>query len=86
METVQISPEEINGEGNLLYTVIFIDEDDHEDTNIELWKANDEDHLYEQVKEEVVQSSEERMENTIFDDSWGYTILHKFIGALNHII
>lgn len=41
---------EIMGEGPILFAVNIIDVEDPEDSSAELWFANDEDHLYDQVR------------------------------------
>ena len=83
---------EIKGDpkGKKLFTVITVDKDDYEDSFIELWIANSEDHLYDLVKAEYIgtDTSEDDedgffMEGPMgeaFDDDWGFSILATEIG------
>jgi hypothetical protein len=84
---------DVNGEGKKLYTVILIDTDDHEDSSIQMWKANDEDDLYNQILEDYLGYSldnAEEVENNMmhyqvvsnFEEDWGFEILFKEIGEL----
>ena len=41
----------VQGTGSNLYALIMVDQDDSEDTTLELWRADSEDHLYDQVSE-----------------------------------
>lgn len=72
-------------DGKELYTVTTIDEDDSEDTDTDLWKANNELDLYELVKEKYVGEPDGQDERLIeqlvgkFEYDWGITILYKKI-------
>jgi hypothetical protein len=68
------------GEGKLVWAVISVDEEDHEDSNVTIWRADSEEHLYDQVKKEMVGDDEEYQEE--FEDAWGYKILPKRIGEV----
>lgn len=70
--------------GKKLFVVTIIDSDDSEDSKSELWLANDEDHLYELVKEKCVGDDEEEDEFMIqaFEDDWGFTILSTEVGKV----
>ena len=72
----------VSGKGNKLYVVTFIDTEDVEFSVVELWKANDDDHLYDQILEEMVEDNilEEEMIKDDLDSKWGYSILIKEIG------
>jgi hypothetical protein len=91
--TVSIPTEEIHGKGSQLWALIFVDEDDAEDTNLELWRADDEEDLYQQYKsswdEENEDDEDDEEESDDFfmqrlDDDWGYKILPKLIGKISH--
>jgi hypothetical protein len=53
-----IDPTAVQGTGSNLYAVIMIGQDDSEDTTLQLWRADDEDHLYDQVSEEFYDGQE----------------------------
>lgn len=82
----------IHGEGGQLWGIIIIDEDDSEDSTLELWRANDEDHLYEQFKvsrmgyqEDDEDDDDDDEEMTLeyrLDQDWGFTLLPQFIGNI----
>lgn len=83
--------ENVHGDenGKKLFVVTVIDEDDAEDTTSAMWLANDEDHLYDLVKEEYVGEPDEDGEYdeddpiaASFDDDWGLTILYKEVGTV----
>ena len=48
-----IDPNTIKGTGNNLCALIQVDQDDSEDATIELWRAYNQDHLYNQVAEDL---------------------------------
>lgn len=86
-----IEDDKVKGEGKQLWAVISIDTEDHEDTSTEFWRANDEDHLYEQAKksflgvdqdEEVEDDDQASMFVEKFDEEWGFEILYKLIGDI----
>ena len=80
---ISIPDQDILGEGKLLYGVITVDQDDTEDSNVALWRANDEDHLYEQVKRDFCGDDEDGfLSKESFDEAWGYWILPKEIGKI----
>jgi hypothetical protein len=53
---IQVKDSIVRGpaDGKFLYAVVNIDEQDIEDSSIELWAANDEDHLKQLVKDDYV--------------------------------
>lgn len=74
--------------GKALFIVTTIDTDDTEDTTSEIWQANDEDHLYELVRESYVgeEDDEEFMGSEMsnrFEDDWGINILSKHIANID---
>jgi hypothetical protein len=75
--------------GKKLFIVTVIDEDDAEDTSSSMWLANDEDRLFDLVKEEYVGEPDEDGEYDeddpvakAFDNDWGLTILYKEVGTV----
>jgi hypothetical protein len=81
--------EKVKGDltGKKLFVVVTIDQEDSEDSTTELWRANDEDHLQDLVKEEYVGDEfgddEEffgQSPSDIFDEDWGFSILVTEIG------
>ena len=87
MIKAQIDPGKVRGEGKKIYIVVTVDQEDPEDTSTEIWRANDEDHLYEQVKEDFIGHNEniepgslsERISDD-FEADWCYSILYTEIG------
>lgn len=81
-----IDPTTVQGTGNNLYALIKVDQDDAEDTTIELWRADNEDHLYDQVLEDFQGDADDSMkESLVFDfenELWGLLWLPKFIGTV----
>ena len=70
-----------HGAGKFLWAIISVDEDDSEDSNVSLWRADDEEHLYNQVKADWVgEDSEEAFED--FEESWAYRIIPKRLGEI----
>jgi hypothetical protein len=70
----------INGEGSKLWGVINVDTDRSYHSELEMWLANDSEHLKEQIMEELLQDYEEEdwmWEKTRnnFEDSWENNIL-----------
>mgnify|MGYP001298306480 CR=1 FL=1 len=79
---------QINGEGNRLFVVVRVDQSDCEDTITELWLANDEEHLKEQVMieylgVETVEEAEDDIAKFGFDEDWGFSILPTEIGKVS---
>ena len=52
---VSINGVSINGEGTRLWGVIRVDKDRSSDTSLQMWLANDDEHLKEQILEEWLQ-------------------------------
>ena len=78
----------INGEGNILFTVVTVDREDCEDTTTELWLANDEDHLADQVMMEflgveTIEDAEDHEMKFQFDEDWGFSIIPTEIGKVS---
>jgi len=78
-----------NIHGTKLFIIQIIDEDDTEDSSVELWRANDENDLHDQVKEfyvdepdEDAEEGEEEPMSILFEDDWGFKILFKEIGTI----
>jgi len=78
----------IDGEGTILYLVNFLDVDSLYDSNVEMWLANNEDHLRSQIRETYfLADDEEDVEDqqnldSELDDRWGSTILHREMGEM----
>lgn len=74
--------------GKALFIVTAIDTDDTEDTTSAIWQANDEDHLYDLVRESYIGEEEDEEDFTgtemsdKFEDDWGIYILHKHIANI----
>jgi hypothetical protein len=80
----------IGGEGKNLYIITVVDQDDTEDTASYLYRADDEDHLYQQLKADYVGDFEEDgddfMDKEIekrFEDDWGFSILFFEVGEIS---
>lgn len=73
------------GEGKNLWTVIYVSED-HEDSTVQLWLADDEEHLYEQVKSDVVgeegDHGYEQMSEQFEFELWGHEIVFNKVATL----
>jgi hypothetical protein len=70
-----------HGEGKILWAVISVDTDDAEDSNVSLWRADSEEHLYEQVKADWVDEDEEELADD-FEEDWAYKIIPKRLGEV----
>lgn len=72
--------------GDKLFIVTFIDEEDLEDTIIEVWVAKDENELYDLVQSSKVPDDMDEEDEALvemkseFADDWGLKILYKEIG------
>ena len=75
---------QIKGIGSNLYALIQVDQDDAEDTIIQLWRADTEDHLYDQVAEEFYdgEDPDDFMGPNFEEEIWGMLWLPKFIGII----
>ncbi len=71
----------INGIGKELYAIIFTDFD----FDIELWFANDRDHLYELVKDDYIENLKIKDDEDFDDDIWGMTLIPKYLMKKNQI-
>lgn len=84
--SVQVDEQVIRGSGKNLYSLIMIDTDDSEDSTLQLWRADDEDHLYDQVLEDFQGDADDSMkEALVFDfenELWGLLWLPKLIGKI----
>jgi hypothetical protein len=69
--------DDLNGTGTQVWGIIYIDSDDFEDTSLEMWLADSEEHLYDQV---VEHHDIDEMLIESFKEDWGYKILPKRIG------
>lgn len=70
----------INGEGTRLWVLVRVDRDHYSDTSLQMWLANDEEHIKEQLLEEYLQDYDEgdwmrREVEKDFDNDWKYSIL-----------
>jgi len=81
---INTSSNPIFGKGKKIYVVVDVDQADPEDTSTEIWLADSEEHLYEQVKSEFVGDEPSDMENEalsrLFELEWGQSVLYKEIG------
>jgi hypothetical protein len=79
-----IDSSEVNGTGNKLYVLIMVNQDDSEDTTLQLWRADSEDHLYDQVAEEFYdgEDPDDFMGPNFEEEIWGMLWLPKFLGTL----
>ena len=73
--------DEIFGTGTQVWGIIYIDSDDCEDTSLEMWFADSEEHLYDQV---VEHHDIDEMLIESFKEDWGYKILPREIGQFIH--
>ena len=81
---------DVNGQGKYLYVVVELENDENNGTDIQLWQANDDEHLKEQVfyeyggwENDNIDPSEDPMFDVIkaeFDQEWELNIVHKQIG------
>lgn len=89
---VQLTEHNVRGneKGKKLFVLVTVDQEDTEDTTIELWRADSEDELYELVKEAYVGETEEEDGDTSnltgriifdFDSDWGFSILFTEVGV-----
>jgi hypothetical protein len=69
-----------HGSGKFLWAIISVDEDDSEDSNVSLWRADSEEHLYDQVKADWVGDDEEIADD--FEEAWAYKIIPKRLGEI----
>jgi hypothetical protein len=70
-----------HGEGKILWAVISVDTDDAEDSNVSLWRAESEEHLYEQVKADWLGEDAEELADD-FEEDWRYKIIPKRLGEV----
>jgi hypothetical protein len=72
-----------NQSGNNLYLVTFIEHDEPEDTFTEMWRASNEDDLYEQVKDDRSEDADDQIQfEESFEEDWGTDILFELIGEV----
>ena len=75
-------------DGPLLYAVNFVDEDDTEDSTVEIYRAKDEEDLYEQVRYGCIGDTEDDLDEDLksghkrFEEEWGISILFTEIGLI----
>jgi len=81
-----IDPTLVYGTGSDLWTVVYIDTQDPENTSIWYWRADDQDHLRSQVCEDHSGYPETDLEREMgesnFNENWGVTILHTHLGMV----
>jgi hypothetical protein len=70
----------INGEGGKLWGVVNVDSDRSYDSTLQMWLADDEEHLKKQILEEWLQDYEEgewmwKETTDDFESAWGNRIL-----------
>ena len=69
----------IEGKGDCLYCVLFVHNDDPEDSYNKFWKAQNSEDLYEQIKKDrCPEEDPEQLEE--FDEAWDNTIKFEEIG------
>ena len=71
-----------HGKGKIIWAIISVDLDDAEDSNVSLWRADDEEHLYNQVKEDWCGADAEDYILEDFEEAWAYRILPKRVGEI----
>lgn len=59
-----------------VFSVIFVDTDDAEDSKVEIWVAKNERHLESSIEKEM------DAPEGYFDESWGTTIIAREIGTI----
>ena len=69
-----------HGKGKIIWAIISVDLDDAEDSNVSLWRADDEEHLYDQVKADWAGDDEEIADD--FEEDWHYRIIPKRLGEV----
>jgi hypothetical protein len=70
--------------GKALFTLTFIDEDDAEDTSVQLWRANDHDHLQELFIKDSTSDDDSPNDDYIvsrIEEDWDFKILPKQIAT-----
>jgi hypothetical protein len=77
---VSINGISINGEGTRLWGVFIVDTDRPKDTLLQMWLANDEEHLKEQLLVEYLQDYDEgdsfrKQVEEDFETDWEYRII-----------
>jgi hypothetical protein len=70
-----------HGVGKIFWAVISVDTDDAEDSNVSLWRADSEEHLYEQVKADWLGEDAEELADD-FEEDWTYKIIPKRLGEV----
>lgn len=80
---------EIHGDtGNQLFSVIRIDQDDVEDSMVELWRAKSVEDLKKKIEEEYIDYNNEDDEEEVkfakqrFEEDWGYSVMPTLIGRI----
>lgn len=80
---VSIDQSQVKGEGKLLYLITMIDTEDPEYTSVQLWRADDEEHLYKQAEADFlayyISQDSEFFEMEIWNSYWVPT---RFIGTI----
>lgn len=71
-----------HGEGQFIWAVISVDEDDAEDSNVSLWRADSEEHLYNQIKADWIGDDDEYDIGDDFEEDWNYRIIPKRLGEI----
>lgn len=90
---IEITDSKIKGnpKGLKLFTVTTVDSEDSEDTQTELWLADNEDQLQDLVKEEYTGidpdddkelDDEDSAMSDKFDEDWGIEILYNEVGTV----
>lgn len=73
-------------DAHILFAVIIVDDEDSEDSQVEFWRANDENQLQDLMREVYAGDDEsDDYENGLrqmFDDDWGMKILATEIGRI----
>ena len=86
MENLRVTFNNVHGDlkADKIFIVTKVDTEDSEDSSSDIWFANDEDHLYELVKEEYLGDDFEDDDpfKLGFDDDWGISILYTEIGTI----
>jgi len=68
-----------------IFIVTFIDQDDSDNSTSAIWMANDENHLYDLVKDSCIGNDiDDSMKEALsedFEQEWGMEILYTHIGS-----
>jgi hypothetical protein len=79
---VSVKQDATKGEGKLLYLVTMVDPENPEFISVQLWRANDEDHLYAQNLADFTSTNPETVEEIFYMEIWTEYWVPRFIGII----